>query len=74
MLVTMPTAQQLTLSFLGVRNSELFSNHWPEHRLVLEDEWESCKQQATEVLDKLVAIWKVQRTRVEHYGRAPRRR
>lgn len=64
----MATAQQLALSFLGVRNSELFSNHWLEHRLVLEDEWETAKPQATAVLDKLVAIRKVQRTRVAHYG------
>ncbi len=64
----MPNSQQLVLSFLGVRNSELFSNHWLEHRLVLEPEWANVQDAADVALDQLVALWKVQRTRVEHYG------
>ena len=64
----MSNSQQLVLSFLGVRNSELFSNHWLEHRLVLEPEWANSQDTADAALNQLVALWKVQRTRVEHYG------
>ncbi|HEX8342265.1 MAG TPA: DNA methyltransferase [Tepidisphaeraceae bacterium] len=62
------TQHQNSFSFHGVRNSELFSNHWLEHRLVLEPEWQSARADANLVLDQLVKLWKVQRGRVDHYG------
>jgi hypothetical protein len=65
---TMATAQQLSLSFHGVRNSGLFSNHWLDHRLVLEPEWQTSQAAANTALDKLTSLWKVQKIRVEHYA------
>ena len=58
----------MTLSFWRVRNSELSSNHWLEHRLVLEPEWTAYTSTLEPVLDTMMKLWKVQRTRVEHYG------
>ena len=60
--------EQLTLGFGPLRNSNLFSNHWLEHRLPLEPEWEELRDEAREVLDALAALWTEQRKRVEHYG------
>jgi hypothetical protein len=62
---------QLPLPFSPVRNSELFSNHWLENRLPLEPEWQELRHEAADVLDALVATWRVQRTRVEQYGGEP---
>ncbi len=59
---------QLTLSFSAIRNSELFSNHWLETRLPLELEWQELRQEAKDVLDAILKLWKVQKPRVEQYG------
>src|SRR5882724_2462055 len=59
---------QADLPFGPVRNSELFSSHWLENRLPLENEWTSIRSAATAKLDALVDLWKVQRSRVEQYG------
>lgn len=61
-------ADQLSLSLGRVRNSELFSNHWLKRRLPLEPEWTEYLQLATDVLARLLALWREQRPRVDHYG------
>src|SRR4051812_47786525 len=64
----MPTPDQLVLPFGFVRNRELFSSHWLEHRLILEPEWTEIRANAQGVLEQLAELWQRQRTRVEHYG------
>ncbi len=63
-----PSRRQLALPLSPIRNSELFSNHWLNHRLPLEPEWLECRTSAAEALDSLLAIWRVQKGRVEQYG------
>jgi len=46
--------EQLSLSFGPIRNSNLFSSHWLEHRLCLEPEWQELRAEAEAVLDALV--------------------
>ena len=60
--------KQRELPFSPLRNSELFSNHWLANRLPLEPEWNEVRQQARQVLEKLVALWEIQRPRVAQYG------
>src|SRR2546422_10735481 len=60
---------QLTLPFSTIRNSELFSNHWLEYRLPLEQEWTDRADDAYAALEKMTALWKKERDRVERYGK-----
>ena len=55
-------------AFGPVRNSELFSNHWLEHRLPLEPEWREQAGPARAALERLGKLWQAQRGRVERYG------
>lgn len=59
---------QLSLPLSPVRNSNLFSNHWLEHRLPLEPEWNELRQEANEALDVLLSVWESEHNRVEKYG------
>jgi hypothetical protein len=52
----------------AIRNSHLFSNHWLEHRLPLEPEWDGLRAEAEQVLDRLAELWRAQRDMVAHYG------
>jgi len=60
--------RQQTLPFGPIRNNNLFSNHWLEHRLILEPEWEEFRSQAIELIDRLAKIWVKQCHRVEKYS------
>jgi hypothetical protein len=60
--------RQLILPLSALRNRDLLSSHWLENRLLLEPEWEELREQAKEILEQLVELWKTQRNRVEHYG------
>ncbi len=57
------------LPFGALRNSDLFSNHWLEHRLPLEPEWTELRTESDAALAKVADLWSQQRSRVEHYGR-----
>ena len=59
--------RQLALPFSPVRNSELLSNHWLDHRLQLEPEWTELRNEAEAALNQLLSLWKPQRSRVEKY-------
>ncbi len=63
----MPSQDQI-LPFSPIQNSNLFSNHWLEHRLKLEPEWQELREQAEKVLDSIAALWREQRELVEDYG------
>lgn len=63
--------RQSPLPFGPLQNSSLFSNHWLEHRLPLEPEWDECRNDARAVLDRLLELWKTERDRIEHYGDEP---
>lgn len=65
---TEQTDAQLLLPFGPLRNKEFLSNHWLEHRLSLEPEWRELQDHAKNAAERLVALWKVERTRVEKYG------
>jgi len=56
------------LPFGAIRNSDLFSSHWLEHRLPLEPEWQELRPAALIALDQLAQLWRVQKGRVESYG------
>jgi hypothetical protein len=61
-------ARQRLLQLSPVKNVGLLSSHWIENRLRLEPEWAEFLAQARAVLDRLGALWNVQRNRVEQYG------
>lgn len=56
------------LPFGPLRNSDLFSNHWLEHRLPLEPEWTTLRAESDATLSRITDLWREQRPRVEHYG------
>lgn len=60
--------EQAILPLGPIRNSHLFSNHWLEHRLPLEPEWDGLRAEAEQVLDRLAELWRAQRDMVAHYG------
>jgi hypothetical protein len=66
--VTPPNDDQLILPLYPLRNSDLLSNHWLEHRLPLEPEWHEHAQHAKAVLENLAELWKVEKDRVALYG------
>jgi len=61
-------SRQLLLPLGPVRNANLFSNHWLEHRLPLEPEWGELRDPAVRTLDALGESWKHQQNRVEQYA------
>lgn len=58
---------QLKMPFGPLRNSNLFSNHWLEHRLTLEPEWTECRPFAVRLLGQLAQLWRQQKNRVHQY-------
>jgi hypothetical protein len=62
--------RQLTLPFGPIRNRNLFSNHWLEHRLCLEPEWAEFHRAAEDLIGQLGLLWKAQRERVAQYAEA----
>jgi hypothetical protein len=63
-----PDDRQAPLPFSPVRNREFLSNHWLEHRMPLEPEWQEHRTAAIESLRRLIALWRVQAGRVALYG------
>lgn len=61
-------AQQPNLPFGPLYNRNLLSNHWLDHRLVLEPEWTEHAHAAAAVLRQLAQMWDRQRQRVEKYA------
>ncbi len=61
------TTRQLRIPFGPLRNSNLFSNHWLEHRLKLEPEWTECRLSAVRLLGRLAELWRQQKNRVDQY-------
>jgi type I restriction-modification system DNA methylase subunit len=59
--------KQLALPYGPIRNKNLLSNHWLEHRLGLEPEWREFRQAAEDLLTRLGILWKKQKQRVEQY-------
>ena len=59
---------QLILPFGPIVNREFLSNHWLEHRLPLEPEWEELRGLAIEAATKLLALWQREKARVALYG------
>ena len=55
---------QLTLPLGPIVNREFLSNHWLEHRLPLEPEW----QELVDAAKKLLALWQREKSRVARYG------
>ena len=64
----MPPIDQLVLPFGNLRNRDLFSSHWLEHRLRLEPEWAEVRALSDTVMNRLSEVWRVQRGRVAQYG------
>ena len=46
----------------------MLSNHWLEHRLPLEPEWDELRNQARDAAEQLLDLWRVEKNRVEKYG------
>ena len=59
---------QLTLPFGPVHNRGLLSNHWLEHRLPLEPEWQELLEPARRLAQQLLELWQVEKERVNLYG------
>ncbi len=56
------------LPFGALRNADLFSNHWLEHRLPLEPEWTEFRAESDAALARAEDLWRRERGRVEQYG------
>jgi len=63
----MPSNQPL-LPFGPIRNSELFSNHWLQHRLHLEPEYTELRDQASAILRRLETLWKTESPNLPNYA------
>src|SRR5208282_5089899 len=59
---------QLTLPFGPIINREFLANHWLNHRLPLEPEWDELENEAKEAATALLALWGREKNRVELYG------
>lgn len=66
--VTTSDERQLSLPLTPLRNRDFLSNHWLEHRLPLEPEWQEEQANAESALKRLVSLWQVERERVSLYG------
>ena len=64
----MPVPTQRSLPFGAIRNSELFSSHWLDRRLILEPEWSEQRENAETALTSLSLLWRTERSRVHRYG------
>src|SRR4030042_1468633 len=62
--------RQLTLPFGPIRNRNLLSNHWLEHRLGSEPEVAALRRTAEDLIGQLGLLWKEQRERVAQYAEA----
>lgn len=62
--------KQQSLPFGPVRNRNLVSNHWLEHRLRREPEWGESREVAAGLLTQLGRLWKEQRERIPQYAEA----
>jgi hypothetical protein len=60
--------RQMVLPLSSLRNSDFLSNHWLEHRLPLEPEWQDHRAAAGDALQRLLALWRAERERVSLYG------
>lgn len=67
-LSTASDGRQIPLPLSPVRNQEFLSNHWLEHRLPLEPDWEEHRQAALAALRALIALWRTEKERVSLYG------
>jgi restriction-modification enzyme MmeI-like protein len=65
---TAPDERQMLLPLSPLRNRDFLSNHWLEHRLPLEPEWQEHRAAADDVLQRLLSLWRVQSSRVALYG------
>src|SRR5262249_17402918 len=63
-----PDERQIPLPLSPMRNKGFFSNHWLEHRLPLEPEWQGYREAAKHALERLLSLWRVESTRVALYG------
>ena len=63
-----PDERQMTLPLSPVRNSNFLSNHWLKHRLPLEPEWREQAEAAQVILERLLALWRTEKNRVQRYG------
>ncbi len=63
-----PDPRQLPLPYSALRNSEFLANHWFEHRLPLEPEWQAVGPTLARIASGLLDLWKTQKTRVDRYG------
>ena len=59
---------QLALPLGPIVNREFLSNHWLEHRLPLEPEWQELRGKSIEAARKLLTLWKREKSRVARYG------
>ncbi|HUT23142.1 MAG TPA: hypothetical protein VM492_02240, partial [Sumerlaeia bacterium] len=62
-----PALEQLSLPFGPVHNSNLFSNHWLEHRLPQEPEWRELEKGAERALESISSVWALEKKRVGKY-------
>jgi type I restriction-modification system DNA methylase subunit len=58
----------MSLPLSPVHNREFLSNHWLEHRLPLEPEYQEHRAAAVDSLRRLLDLWRVENTRVGLYG------
>lgn len=65
---TPPDERQTLLPLSPVRNRDFLSNHWLEHRLPIEPEWEEQRPAALDALKRLQAVWRAEAQRVALYG------
>src|SRR5580658_4561959 len=59
---------QLQLPFGPIVNKEFLSNHWLDHRLPLEPEWSELRATGINAAEKLIALWKKEKSRLPLYG------
>jgi hypothetical protein len=59
---------QLELPFGPILNRDFLSNHWLDHRLPLEPEWNESREMAVDVAAQLIGLWDKEKNRVERYG------
>ncbi len=57
------------LPFGSLHNSDLFSNHWLEHRLPLEPEWTECRRDSDAALSRVTELWRQEGDLLKQYGR-----
>ena len=58
----------MLLPLSALRNRDFLSNHWLEHRLPLEPEWQEHTAAAGDLLQRLLSLWRAESARVALYG------